>query len=109
MGVRQIAGLLESARQSKFSRGVQRVQFQRALKGVDRLRKLPVLRIDGTQKIPSIGVVGIDLGDMAESVNGGRGVRIVFEKQPQVVPGVWILAIRFDGRLQNLFGLVRAP
>src|SRR5581483_1898432 len=39
-GVRAVAGLLVSARESELRRGVQRIQLEGVLEGVNRLRKL---------------------------------------------------------------------
>ena len=40
-GMRDVAGLLIGARESKLSRGMQWIKFDRVLESVDRLRILP--------------------------------------------------------------------
>ena len=43
-GLRRVAGLLVGARDAELSRSMQRIQFERMLEGVDRLRILLELR-----------------------------------------------------------------
>ncbi len=69
-GAGEVARLLVGTRQSKLRRGVQRVQLQRVLKGIDRLRKLLDLRVSRAQEVPGVGVIGIDFGNATESIDG---------------------------------------
>ena len=63
---------------------MQRIDFQRVLEGVNRLRKLLGLHVGCAEKIPGVGIVGIDLSDMFESVDRGLRVASVFASSPRL-------------------------
>jgi hypothetical protein len=61
---------------------MKRVHFQRVLKGINRLRKLPRLHIRRAQKIPRVGIVSIKLDYVMEGVNRALRVAGIFRQQP---------------------------
>src|SRR5437762_11379797 len=104
-GMRHVARLLVGARESKFSRGVQWIEFDGVLESFDRLRILPGLRIGAAQKVPGVGIVGIDLSDAAEGVYRGLRIARVFIKQAEVIPGMRVGGITFDRFFEKFLGL----
>src|SRR5208282_955085 len=84
-GVVDVTGLLVSARQSKLSGGVQRIDFQRVLQRIDSLRKLLGLHVGGAEKIPRVGVVRINLSDTLERIDRGWRVAAIFREQAEAV------------------------
>ncbi len=101
-----ISRLLIGTRQSKLGRGVQRVELQRVLESLDRLRKLFSLHIRRAQEIPRVGVVGIELGYVMKGVNRGLSVSSILREKPKVVPRVWILRILLERVFQRGLGFV---
>ena len=103
-GMGRVARLLVGPRNAEFRRSVQRIQLERMLEGVDGLRILLELRRRSAQKIPAVGVVGIDLGDVAKRVH--RSLRIVgiLVQQSQAEPGVGIVGRILAGSLEKHLG-----
>ena len=73
-----VGGLLVGAGESELGGGVQRVELQGVLEGVDGLGKLLGLYVGGAEEVPGVGVVGIELGYAPEGVDGGLRVAGVF-------------------------------
>ncbi len=105
-GVVDFGGLLVGAGQSELGGGVQRVELQGVLEGVNRLRELLGLHIGRAEKVPGVGVVGVDPGDALEGVDGGLRVAGVFREQAEVIPGVRILRVLLERVFEGGFGLV---
>ena len=103
-GMGRVAGLLVGARNAEFGRSMQRIQFERMLEGVNRLRILLELRRRGAQKIPAVGVVRIDLGDVAKSIHRSLRIIGILVQQAQVEPGVGIVGSVLACSLQQSFG-----
>ncbi len=70
------------------------------------MRKLLGLGIRGTEKIPGVGIAGIDLGDAPECVDGGLRVSSVLGQQAEAVPRVRILRVLLESVIQGDFGLI---
>ena len=101
-----VPGLLVRARDAELRRGVQRVQLERVLEGVNRLWILLGLRVCRAQEIPGVGVVGIDFSDVLERINGRVGFVRVLRKQAEVVPGMRVFGILLGDFLQDCLGII---
>ncbi len=95
-GVGDVAGLLVGARESELRRGVQRIQLERVLEGVDRLRKLPELGINCAQEVPSVGIAVVDFDHAAKIFHRSLRIAAVFLQHPQGIPDVRIFFMRIN-------------
>ena len=81
---------------------MQRIQLERVLKGVNRLRILLALRVGSAQKIPGIGILRIDSGDAHKSVNRALRVVGVLVEQAEIEPGIGVFRPPFNSFFQQL-------
>ena len=105
-GVVDFGGLLVSPRESELGRGVQRVELQRVLKGVDGLRKLFRLHVSRAQEIPGVRLIRVDLSYVTKGLNRGRSIASIFGQQAEVIPCVGVLRILLERILQHRFGFL---
>ena len=105
-GVVDVGRLLVGARQSELGGGVQRVELQGVLKGLDGLRKLLGLHIRCAQKIPGVGIVRIDFDYVIKGINRRLRVSGILREQAEVVPGMWILGILLQRVFERGLGFV---
>ena len=66
--------------------------------------KLLKLRMGCAQKVPGVGVIGINFGDFAESVDRSLRITVVLVQQSQVVPDVRIFGIGLGCFFKDFFG-----
>src|SRR5208282_1643670 len=92
--------------ESELSGGVQWIELQRVLEGINGLRKLFRLHVGSTQEIPCVRIVGVDLDYVMKGLDRGLGVACIFGQQAEVVPGVRILWILLQRIFQRDFGIV---
>ena len=96
-----IARLLVGPRNSKLRRRVQRIQLKRVLESINRLRKLPRLRVGCPDKIPTVGIVRVHLNHVSKRVDRPLRIVRVLVQQSQVEPGMRILGIPFHRRFEQ--------
>jgi hypothetical protein len=66
------------------------------------------LRVGRSEEVPGVGVVRIDFGDAAEGFDGSAGIAGVFVIETEVVPGMGVFGILFDGFFQQRLGFFEA-
>ena len=76
------------------------------LESVNRLRKLLGLRVGRAQKIPGVGIVGVDFDDALECIDRRRRIARVLGQHPEAVPGIRILRILLQRVFQRRLGFV---
>ena len=107
-GLIGLSGLLVGAGEAELGRGVERVDFQRMLEGIQRFGKLLELRVGRAEEVPGVGVVGIDFCDVAEGfdclLRNGR----ILEEETEVVPGVRVFRVVLGRFLEQGFRFVDA-
>jgi hypothetical protein len=72
----------------------------------DGLGKLPELRANRTQKVPRLGVAGVDLNDMFEGVDGLLGIAAVLCNRPRLYQAWGIVRKAHRCLLEKLAGSI---
>ena len=104
--VRAVAGLLIGARQSELRRGVQRIQLERMVECVNRLRKLLELRIHCTEEVPGVGITVVELDDVLKIFDRSLGIAAVLVEHAERVPDVRIFGIAFGCVIKNFLRFI---
>ncbi len=87
---------------------MQRIQLERVLEGVNRLRKLLELRINRAQEVPGVGIAVVEFDHTAKIIHRRLRIAAVFLQHPQAVPGVRVFRIVLRRGFEDFLGRIHA-
>ena len=105
--LRPASRTLQRPRQAELRRGMDRVDLQRLLEDRDGLVELLHILVADALEIKGVRVPGVELHRLLEA--GQRRLQLVARVlgQAQVVPGLGIVLLQCESRMQRLLGLVQ--